>query len=103
METQTLLFAVLASVPAYAGVTVVTQGDGPEKHASTMYLDGIKMRMESEKHAMIFDGDAQAMTEVNHEKKTYTTMTRAEMKKMMGNAQQKMQEHMSQMTPEQRQ
>ncbi len=89
---------------AHAGVIVTLQG---EKDHSTVYVEGNKMRVDSEpasgkKSTMIFDGDQQKMLLIDPEKKTYSEITPQAVKGVQAQARQRAQEQMAKLSPEQR-
>jgi hypothetical protein len=89
---------------AHAGVTVTLQG---EKDHSTIYVEGNKMRVDSEpasghKSTMIFDGDQQKMLLIDHEKKAFSEVTPQAVKGVQAQARQRAQEQMAKLSPEQR-
>jgi Domain of unknown function (DUF4412) len=105
-----------------AGVVIVQEhgqiGDAA-KMKSTLYVDGGKIRVEStmpdgKKTIMIFDGDKQVLWMIQPDQNSYMEMTAATVESIsqmaggagagaqMAQAQQKMQEAMANMTPEQR-
>ena len=104
-----ILVALGLSNAANAGVTVtMIHKDG--KEPSEITVEGNKMRIDSGRgrqeaghSVMIFDGDAQKMIMVDQEKKTYTEVTRAQLKAFTSEAQRQMQDSMAKLTPEQRQ
>jgi len=103
------LVALGLSSAAIAGVTVtMTHNDGKDR--SEITVDGNKMRIDSGRdrenrgpQVTIFDGDAQKMILVNTEQKTYSELTREQLKAYTSQAQRQMQDSMPKLTPEQRQ
>ena len=104
---------VTVSAPATsAGVRLVEQtttaGEATQTHQ--VMIDKESMRVEhnapsGDKGTVLFDGARQVIWLVNHDKKTYTEMTRADvdaMSERMAAAMAQMQEHMKHMPPEQR-
>ena len=104
---------VAASPPgASAGVLIVektTTGGGPTQMHQVM-IEKDSMRVEhdtpsGDKGTVLFDGTKQVIRLVNHDKKTYTEMTKADvdaMSQRMEGVMAQMQEHMKNMPPEQR-
>jgi len=104
---------VAASPPgASAGVLIVektTTGGGPTQTHQVM-IEKDSMRVEhdtpsGDKGTVLFDGTKQVIRLVNHDKKTYTEMTKADvdaMSQRMEGVMAQMQEHMKHMPPEQR-
>jgi hypothetical protein len=96
---------------AVGGVLIVektTIADGPAQ-LHQIQIDRDWMRMEhsasGEKQAFIFDGTKQVVWIVNHDKKTYSEMTKAEVERLggqMSDAMARMQEQLKNLTPEQR-
>jgi hypothetical protein len=97
--------ALTMAMPAAAGVTVAMQSD---KTRSTIFVEGNKMRVETEAGAdtpsntMIYDGDAQKMLILDPEKKTYSELTPQSLKTAQERAKHSMEQAMAKMTPEQR-
>ncbi len=92
------------AAPAVAGVTVTLQGG---KDRSVVYVEGNKMRVESEKGQsqgglMIYDGDQQKMIVLDPAKKTYSEMTPESLKAMTKSMTARMEEAKAKMSPEQR-
>ncbi len=92
------------TAPALAGVTVTLQGG---KERSVVYVEGNKMRVESEKGQsqgglMIYDGDQQKMIVLDPAKKTYSEMTPESLKAMTKSMTARMEEAKAKMSPEQR-
>ena len=89
---------------AHAGVTVALQRDNKN---SVIYLEGNKMRVEggrvdaSNASLVIYDGDQQKVFLINQEKKTYQELTPQSFRAMFDKAK-KIDEHMANMSPEQR-
>jgi len=89
---------------AHAGVTVTLQRDNKN---SVIYLEGNKMRVEGDRvdaqngSLVIYDGDQQKVFLINQEKKTYQELTPQSFKAMFDKAK-KIDEHMANMSPEQR-
>jgi hypothetical protein len=108
MRKVTALFAQIGfwglATPALAGVTVTMQG----KERSVVYLEGNKMRVESDKKGqpqegfMIYDGDKQKMIILDPAKKTYSEMTPESIKAMTSAMTARMEEAKAKMSPEQR-
>jgi len=112
MKLQIALLAATALLTwagnAVAGVILTTKGsDAKSNEESTIYLDGNKMRVDSNrdpehKTVFIYDGDKQMLITVDPQKKTFAEMTPEKIKALTSDAQKKMQEGMAKMTPEQR-
>src|SRR3954465_5865655 len=106
-----MLFYPVAGV---AGVVVQQTGgdigsDKP-KQKTTIYIQGSKLRMDSDdpagkKSSVIFDGDKQVMWIVDPSEGSYREMTAAQVQQMgdqMSSMMQQMQGQLAQMPPEQR-
>jgi len=92
------------AAPALAGVTVTLQGGTDH---SVLYLEGNKMRVESDKGRspgglVIYDGDQQKMLILDPAKKTYSEMTPEGFKAMTKSMTARLEEAKAKMTPEQR-
>lgn len=107
-STQLLLSGGLAwafALPAAAGVTVIATHGDDKNEQSTIYVEGNKMRIESNRgkeSLMIYDGDQQKMYLLQPEKKTYSEITPQTIRSATDRARKQLDEAKTKMTPEQR-
>ena len=103
-----LAFAALGTTSrAVAGVILTAKGGESKRNEdSTIYFEGNKMRVErmgsDQESILIYDGDSQKLINVDPKKKTFTEVTPESLKAVSAEAQKKLQESMSKMSPEQR-
>jgi len=110
MVKKSVLFIVAACLPAfgdfsYDQTSKITGGamagmmkfagafskQAREPIVTTVAVKGNRMVHASQHHASVIDLDAETITEINFDKKTYSVMTFAQMKQMMDEMSQKMQ------------
>lgn len=98
-------------LPADPGILIVEKTTtGTTTQTSQVQIEGGRMRVEStgapgERQTIIFDGTKQVMWIVNHDKKTYSELTKADVDRIGGQvagAMAQMQEQLKNMPPEQR-
>jgi hypothetical protein len=89
-EKSTITGGMMASMMKVAGVFSKAAREPIE---ATVAVKGNRMAHRSERHASIIDLDAETITQIDSQKKTYSVMTFEQMKAMLEQAQQKMKEN----------
>jgi hypothetical protein len=97
------IMAVFCAHGASAAVVIkTTDGDGAEAKSQTLILDADKMRMSTNRGAMLYRADTGKMIMINDTSRSYTEISADSLQKMRSAMQAQMQQRLAAMPEEQR-
>jgi hypothetical protein len=97
------IMAIFCGQSATAAIVIkTTEGDGAEAKSQTLILDADKMRMSTNRGAMLYRADTGKMIMINDTSRSYTEISADSLQKMRSAMQAQMQQRLAAMPEEQR-